>query len=254
LPPDLVTVDLKNFKQVDPKLAEAGPLTGRVTAEQQLIPYYTREEIDFGEALKGKSSEWLWVDDPGDVYMLHVEGSGIVVLEDGSTTRAAYAGKNGQPCHLIGKYLRDTEKLPDAKLSMPGIKKYLRDHPVERRRILASDPSYVFFEPAAGDFATGCFGTSLTAYRSLATDRRLFPPGVLVYMEAVVPAFDKNLNPIGEKKIRALVFSQDTGGVIRGPGRADWYTGQGPLAEAIAGNTRDEGRLLVLVKKQAVQK
>jgi membrane-bound lytic murein transglycosylase A len=73
----------------------------------------------------------------------------------------------------------------------------------------------------------------------------------MVYMEVVVPALDKKLNPIGEKKIRTLVFSQDTGGAIRGPGRADWYTGQGPLAEAIAGNTHHAGKLVVLVKKKS---
>jgi len=251
VPADLVLVDTRSFRRFDPQLAEAATFTGRVTSDRHVVPYYTREEIDFGNALKGQNDEWLWVDDPGDLYILHVEGSGIVEMEDGSTTRVAYAGKNGQPCHLIGRYLREEKKLSDAQLSVPGIKKYLKEHPLERRRVLASDPSYVFFDPAPGDFATGCFGTSLTAYRSIATDRRLFPPGVMVYMEVVVPALDKKLNPIGEKKIRTLVFSQDTGGAIRGPGRADWYTGQGPLAEAIAGNTHHAGKLVVLVKKKS---
>jgi membrane-bound lytic murein transglycosylase A len=254
VPADLVTVDTKSFKRLDPLLADAGSLIGRVTPDHRVVPYFTREEIDFGSALKGQNAEWLWVDDPGDLYILHVEGSGIVELEDGSTTRVAYAGKNGQPSHLIGRYLREEKKLTDAQLSVPGIKQYLKEHPLECRRALASDPSYVFFDPPAGDFATGCFGTSLTAYRSLATDRRLFPPGVLVYMEAVVPVLDKRLNPVGEKKIRTLVFSQDTGGAIRGPGRADWYTGEGPRAEAIAGNTRHEGKLVVLIKKKAAAK
>jgi membrane-bound lytic murein transglycosylase A len=250
VPEDLVQIDTRAFKRWNPDLPEAGLLMGRVTADHRVEPYYTRGEIDFQGVLKKRNLEVLWVDNAADLYFLHVEGSGIIELENGSTTRVAYAGKNGQPCRLIGKFLREERILTEDQLSIPGIKKYLNEHPLEQPRIFSSDPSYVFFQPASGDYVAGCLNVPITANRSIATDRRLFPPGVPGLLEATVPVFDAEFNPVGEKTVRLLVFNQDTGGVIRGPGRVDWYVGSGPEAEALAGNTGHEGKLVLLVKKK----
>ena len=48
-----------------------------------LSPLPDRAAIDAG-ALDGMGLELLWVDDPVDVFFLHVQGSGRVRLEDGS--------------------------------------------------------------------------------------------------------------------------------------------------------------------------
>ena len=43
--------------------------------------------------------------------------------------------------------------------------------------------------------------------------------------------------------------NQDTGGAIRGAGRADIFWGSGPYAEVAAGHLKHDGDLYVLVKK-----
>jgi len=43
-------------------------------------------------------------------------------------------------------------------------------------------------------------------------------------------------------------MNQDTGGAIKGPGRADLFWGSGPYAEAAAGHMRHEGELYILMK------
>jgi membrane-bound lytic murein transglycosylase A len=44
-------------------------------------------------------------------------------------------------------------------------------------------------------------------------------------------------------------MNQDTGGAIRGPGRADLFWGSGSYAELAAGHMRHEGELYILIKK-----
>jgi membrane-bound lytic murein transglycosylase A len=44
-------------------------------------------------------------------------------------------------------------------------------------------------------------------------------------------------------------MNQDTGGAIRGSGRADIYWGSGETAGIAAGNMKHEGDLYVLIKK-----
>jgi membrane-bound lytic murein transglycosylase A len=48
----------------------------------------------------------------------------------------------------------------------------------------------------------------------------------------------------------AFVINQDTGGAIKGAGRADIFWGSGEYAEIAAGHLRHDGELYLLVKKQ----
>ena len=47
-----------------------------------------------------------------------------------------------------------------------------------------------------------------------------------------------------------FVLNQDTGGAIKGAGRADIFWGTGHYAEIAAGHMRHEGDLYLLVKKR----
>lgn len=62
-------------------------------------PYFTREEIERG-ALRNRGLELLYVDNPVDVFMLHIQGSGVVKLDDGSVTRVGYAANNQHPFEI----------------------------------------------------------------------------------------------------------------------------------------------------------
>ncbi|MCJ2534421.1 MAG: murein transglycosylase, partial [Candidatus Thermoplasmatota archaeon] len=46
-----------------------------------------------------------------------------------------------------------------------------------------------------------------------------------------------------------FVMNQDTGGAIRGPGRADLFWGNGPYAEIAAGHMQHAGKLYFLILK-----
>ena len=98
-PPDLVTVDLGDFREE----LKGQRIAGRVE-EGALVPYPDREAIEQG-ALAGRDLELVWVDDPVDAFFLQIQGSGRVRLDDGSEMRVGYAAQNGHPYFAIGKDL-----------------------------------------------------------------------------------------------------------------------------------------------------
>ncbi len=61
-------------------------LTAMRREGNEFVPYYTREDIEAG-ALEGQDLELLYLDDPVELFFLQVQGSGLVRLSDGSTTR-----------------------------------------------------------------------------------------------------------------------------------------------------------------------
>lgn len=240
VPEDLITVDLDEFGVT----SETTRLVGRVD-EQRLIPYPEREAIDFGDGLVGGAEVLGWVDDPVDVFFLHVQGSGTLVFPDGSRSRAGYAVTNGRGYRSIGRLLIDDGLVSREEMSMQAIRAYLDDHPEDLRRVLAFNPSYVFFRslPAEGG-PLGCYGEPVTGGRSIATDRRLFPAPVMAWIRTSVPTVEG-----ADELISRFVLNQDTGGSIRGPGRVDLFFGQGDEAGELAGRTKHLGELYFLIPK-----
>ena len=51
------------------------------------------------------SLELLYLEDPVAAFFLHVQGSGLIELDDGSRIRVSYAAKNGHPYTSIGQGL-----------------------------------------------------------------------------------------------------------------------------------------------------
>ena len=131
-------------------------------------------------------------------------------------------------------------------MSMQGIKAYLEAHPEQRRKVLTHNPSYVFFRPLPPTGGPlGCFEQPLTAGRSIATDRRLFPGLALGFIDGTMPAAGG-----GERAFSRFVFNQDTGGAIRGPGRLDLFFGSGAEAGALAGRMKNPGRMYFFFPKE----
>jgi membrane-bound lytic murein transglycosylase A len=131
-------------------------------------------------------------------------------------------------------------------MSMQAIQRFLADNPRQLRRVLAHNPSYVFFRPleAVGG-PLGCYETPLTAGRSIATDRRIFPGLAACYIQGEAPAPDGGVAPL-----MRLVLNQDTGGAIRGPGRLDLFFGSGAAAGELAGRMKHPGRLYFLAPRR----
>lgn len=246
-PNDLIKLNLSDFSN-EPSF-QGLSLRGRLVDDNQLVPYHTRKEIDFEQALRNRDLEIFWVEDLVEAFFLQIQGSGILKLEDGSTVHVNYADKNGHPYRAIGRLLVERGLLTLQEASMEGIKAYLSSNPEELEEILSHNPSYVFFrEVEKGPI--GSTGAVLTPNRSIATDTQLFPRGALAFITTEKPVFDENGQISRWQPFARFVLNQDTGGAIRGPGRVDLFTGSGPKAGQIAGAMRQPGSFYFLLKKQ----
>lgn len=243
-PDDMIEVDLSLFGNGWPRSRISGRLDGR-----RLIPYYSRQEIEQKSALADRQLEILWCDDPVDVYFLQVQGSGKADLGDGTVLSVLYDGQNGHPYRSIGKRLIDIGAVTKEDMSMQAIRRYLKDHPDQLEEVLDANPSYVFFRldvtPSVGNI-----GVPLTPGRSLATDSRLFPKGALALIRTERPVISGDGGITGWVPFTRFVLNQDTGGAIRGAGRADLFWGQGRDAAISAGSMKQEGELYFLVRKK----
>ncbi|MSO89652.1 MAG: murein transglycosylase [Rhodospirillaceae bacterium] len=239
-PPDLVTVDLGLFKEE----WRGQRLGGRVVSGA-LRPYANRAEIDAG-AITGRNLEMLWVDDAVDAFFLHIQGSGRVVLEDGSVVRVGFDSANGQPYYAIGRELV-SRGVPASDVSMQSIRAWLAAHPDEAAAVMAKNPSYVFFRALDGDGPLGAEGTVLTPGRSLAVDRAFLTLGLPVWLDTEDP-----LDP--RLRVRRLLISQDTGGAIRGPVRGDIFWGYGAEAAERAGRMRSSGEYWLLIPRTVAER
>jgi len=242
-PDDLITADLSLFK-ADLK---GQKIIGRLNSKQ-LLPYFSRYQIDEEDALKGRGLEIAWLKDPVDVAFLQIQGSGRLRLGDGCTIHVGYSASNGHEYRSIGRYMVDNGFLSIEETSMQSIRKYLSDHPEIVKEVLYYNPSYVFFQRLPTG-PTGNIGVPLTPGRSLALDTRLFPKGALAFISCEKPSMNGRGEITGWTPFSRFVLNQDTGGAIKGAGRADIFWGHGPYAETVAGHLKHEGELYLLIKK-----
>jgi membrane-bound lytic murein transglycosylase A len=205
--------------------------------------YYSREQIAKG-ALAGKNLELVWVKDPVKAFFMEIQGSGRVHMEDGSTLRVGYDGKNGHAYIPIGRVLIDRGYVARENMSAQAIKKFLYENPGKAQEIMNENPSYVFFRKVGEEGPIGAQGVPLTPFRSLAVDRKFIPYGAPVFVNV-------NLNGANEedKSFKKLLIAQDTGGAIRGPVRGDLFFGYGKMAEDLAGYQNSIGKYYLLLPK-----
>ncbi len=237
VPPDLLTIDLSS---VYPEL-KYKRLRGRLEG-QRVVPYLDRGEIDQSPSpLRGM--EIAWVDDPIELFFLHIQGSGQIQLDNGERLRVGYADQNGFPFRSLGRLLIESGEIGPEHASMQGIKEWARRHPHRVRRFLDANPSYVFFRELPSDLPgpIGALGVALTAQRSLAVDARVVPLGAPVYLATTWPD--------SSEPLERLMVAQDTGGAIAGGVRADFFWGFGDAAGSLAGRMRQEGRMWVLLPR-----
>jgi len=241
LPDDLLTIDLSLFLKNGEKNKIVGKLSGKT-----VIPYPEREKILDDPLFDALAPPLAWVDDPIALFFLHVQGSGRIVFPDGGKIRVHYQGTNGKPYRSVGKYLIDQGIIAKSDMSMQAITGYLKSHPMEIPRVLNYNPSYVFFEKVDKG-PLGCIETQLVPGRSIALDRKIFPIAGIAFIEAWKPDVDKMGNISGWHPFSRFVLNQDTGGAIKGPGRADIFWGGGPYAELAAGHLKHPGKMYFLI-------
>jgi len=243
-PADLVTADPGEFGVAH----DGAGLTGRVV-DGRLRPYPTRAEID-GGALAGRGLELLWIDDPIDVFFLHIQGSGRVRLADGGVVRVGYAASNGRPFVGIARLLIDSGAIPRDGASMQSVRDWLRAHPDRAPEMMQANPRYIFFREFDGDGPIGAAGVVLTPLRSLAVDPAFMPLGAPLWLDTVWPPG----GPDAGKPLRRLMIAQDTGGAIKGAVRGDVFWGTGDAALARAGGMKQTGRYFLLLPRAVAER
>ena len=241
VPSDLVTVNLSNF---DEKYGN-GILRGKIV-DQKFVKYDDRDEISYQNSLQGRATPLAWVNNDIELFFLQIQGSGVIELPNEVLYRVNYADQNGHPYRAIGKILLG--EIPREKMSLKALKEYLYDHPERVQEILNYNPSYTFFRHIPGDGPLGNIEVPLTPERSIAMDHRLVPKGGLVFYETNLPS---EISP-SEEMLQRFAVVQDTGGAIRGHGRADIFWGRGTSAEKIAGPMKENGRIFLLVARKEV--
>jgi membrane-bound lytic murein transglycosylase A len=220
---------------------------GRVEGKN-IVPYYERKDIVEGKVLKEKNLEIAWLKDTLDIAILQIQGSGMVKLTNGETLNVGYSATNGHPYKSIGKYMIDKGYIKRENLSLQTISSYLNDHPDRKKDVLNYNPSYVFFT-INDEGPLGNISVPLTPGRSIAVDSRLFPKGALVYIKCSKPIVGEDGSIIGWVPFSRFLLNQDTGGAIKGPGRADIFWGNGPYAEMTAGHLKHFGEMYFLIMK-----
>lgn len=243
VPEETVVVNLGKFREK----YKNERLIGRIK-NGELIPHYSRAEIDGARILEGRDLEIVWVDDLVELFFLHIQGSGKIRLPDGSIMQVSYAQANGHPYRSVANYLLNKGKLSERELTHQTVKKYLQEHPEELTDVLNYNESYVFFRITDGPI--GSLGFPVIAGRSIATDPAVFPRGALAFMSARKPIFDEQGNITAWTGFSRFVLSQDAGGAIKGPGRIDLFCGTGEQSELLAGSLKEKGALYFLVKKK----
>ncbi len=241
-PKDLVTADLSLFS----KSLKGRKISGRIDGNR-FVPYYSRQAIEAG-ALRGRGLELAWMKSPVDAAFLHIQGSGRLRLQEGGEMAVGYSTSNGHTYRSIGRYMLDKGLLTREEMSMQAIRKYLRTHPEDVEGILNYNPSYIFFRKLKNG-PVGNIGVPLTPGRSIALDAGRFPKGALAFISTEKPILDSEGNITGWTRFSRFALNQDTGGAIKGPGRADIFWGNGPYAEAAAGHLKHEGELYILIRK-----
>jgi membrane-bound lytic murein transglycosylase A len=216
-------------------------------------PHPTRLQLEGANGLQFqnrwlKGLELVWLRDRLEAFLVQVQGSARLQLTDGSTMTVNHAGTTDYPYTGIGRELVKAGKFKLEELTLPLLTQYLTDNPTDRDVYLPRNNRFVFFKQTGGAAAIGSLGVPVTAERSIATDKTLFPPGAMALIQTQIP-YPNAANQLEKRFVNRYVLDQDTGGAIKGAGRVDLFMGTGQLAGDRAGLINASGGLYYLLLK-----
>ncbi len=238
-----------------------GVVLGRKTATGY-TPYPSRSELETTGVLKGL--ELVYVGSRFDQYVIQVNGSAKIELTDGSTMFIGYSGNNGHEYTGLGATLIKEGAVPADKLSLAAIREYFQGKEEQLDKYIARNERYVFFTGYDGNlWPAGSLNVKVSPFRTLATDKTIFPRGGVIMAVAsiptghgspatkpgaplpaeVIPGEQREMADPALANFKQFMLDQDTGGAIRAAGRSDIYMGIGGEAEHLAGAQFSEGRL-----------
>jgi membrane-bound lytic murein transglycosylase A len=221
-----------------------GQILGRRSAAGSLDRYPPRTVIESSGMMAG--SELVWLKDPFEAYVAHVQGSAKIRLPDGKIIGTGYAANNGWEYESIVDKMAADGAINKSAISLSSMINYFKLNPDKVAKYTGINPRYVFFQRYDGP-PRGSINEPVLPLRSIATDKSIFPRASLTFISTVLPKEDAGF--IREGYYDGFALDQDTGGAIRAPGRCDIYMGVGDTAGKLAGRTYREGRLYYLFLK-----
>ncbi len=186
---------------------------------------------------------------PEDLFFLQIQGSGVLVFDDGARWRAVFDGANGAPFLAVAGPMLRRGLLQGGQASAAAIHDWLARHRgAEAATIMDLDRRYVFFrlEPDDGQTPMGAAGARLPPGRAVAVDPAFHNMGELLWIDAASPTLAGAF-----PHYQRLAIALDTGIAIKGNSRADLYLGEGPEAGLEAGRVRHILRLYRLVPMES---
>ena len=223
---------------------DGGVILGQAT-EAGLQPYPERSVIEASGMLADQGLELVWLSSALDAFLAHVNGSAFVRLPDGTMARFGYAGNNGHEYSSLSKALVADGELDAERSNLAAIREWADSNPDRVQDYLDRNARYVFFTPIDGN-PRGSLNVEVSAGRTIATDKSLFPRGAVVFVED--PERDERF--VDGSPVSRFMLDQDTGGAIRTAGRADLYLGIGDRAEELAGAFVIEGQMYYLFLRE----
>lgn len=217
-------------------VSAAGEVLQGQDAASALTPYPDRATIEGWPA-----DDALAYMRPEDLFFLQVQGSGVLIFDDGQRVKALYAAHNGRPFTGIANPMRDRGLLARDNTSGDAIRAWLAtNRGPAADEIMRLNPRYAFFRlaPDDGKPPVGAANIPLPRGRAVAVDPTRHAMGELLWIEGVSPLLNGAF-----PSYRRLVTALDTGGAIKGEVRADLYLGEGDAAGLEAGRVRHELRM-----------
>lgn len=211
-----------------------GTILGQRGADGRIRQYPSRKDIQSSNMLAG--NELVWLSDPFEVYITHVQGSANIRMPDGQIESVGYAAHNGWEYQGIVQKMIADGKLSDKSINLKSMIDYFKAHPDEVDLYVNQNPRFVFFTAGKGD-PRGSLNEPVIPFRTIATDKTIYPRAMFAFVSAGLE------RPVG------FALDQDTGGAIRAAGRCDVYMGAGDRAGELAGGTYREGKLYYLFIK-----
>ena len=218
---------------------DGGEGRGRIDETGTCVLYFTRAEIEDG-ALSNRGLEIAWAADPIELFFLQIQGSGRLLMPDGTVMRIGYASQNGREYVAIGRLLRERNLLQPGRATMRDIVAWLRAYPEEGRALMRENLSYIFFKELTGPGPLGAMNVAVTPRGTVAADPKFVPLGAPVFLT------------LDRREASGIWVAQDTGGAIKGANRFDTFWGAGAAAEATAGGMSAKGQALILLPKGTV--
>ena len=209
-----------------------------------LTQYPPRAIIESTKMLAG--TELLWLSDPFEVYIAHVQGSAKIRMPDSKLITVGYAANNGHDYQSISKELVKDGKIRTDQLNLSAMIAYFKNNPALVDTYVWRNPRFVFFKVQAGE-PRGSLNEQVIPLRTIATDKAIFPRGCLTFISTRLPR--EAGGTVSNQFYSGFALDQDTGGAIRAPGRCDVYMGIGDEAGKLAGQTYQEGKLYYLFLK-----